>query len=96
VFCSETSTRFDAEDVTRTALSDGAEDWFDAIWYREPSTSGLGRIRLAAQWLREEIADTRIRHSVWRVHVRKIVATTFATSAPFGSAHQQTTVTIQD
>ena len=61
------------------------------------STSGLGRIGgRAAQWLQDEIADTRIRHSVWRVHVRKIVATTLAIIAPFGSAHQQTTVTIQD
>ena len=91
-----TKTWFDAEDVTRTALSDGAEDWFDAFWYREPSTSGLGRIRQAAQCLRDEIADTRIRLSVWRVHVRKIVATTLAIIAPFGSDHQQTTVTIQD
>ena len=88
--------QFDPADMTRRALSGGAEDWFDAFWYREPSTSGPGRISQTARLLRDKIAGTRIHHSVWRVHAREIVAITLAAMVLLISANQRNAVTNHD
>jgi hypothetical protein len=55
-----TKRMFDADSVTRTALSGGAETWFDAYWYREAPEDRHGRLREAARLLWDRIAATRM------------------------------------
>jgi hypothetical protein len=88
----ETVTKnwFDAETVTRTALSGGADAWFDAYWYRDPSSTGRRRVSQATQWLRDRIDDAR--RLVRRVRAREIVAA----FAPFGLVNQRTIITSTD
>lgn len=79
-----TRSLFDAESITRTALSGGAETWFDAFWYRAAPDSRHGRIGKAARLLRDRIAATRIRRAGWQIDWGKVFARTAATN-PTGS-----------
>ncbi len=77
-----TRSLFDAESITRTALSGRAETWFDAFWYGAAREPRHGRIGKAARLLRDRIAATRIRRAGWQIDLGKVFAMTAAANAP--------------